>query len=352
MHEWRGCMGRTVCKAMPPTIKAFSEPERALVRNALHALLNHLSAVAGSLTNLNAPVAVPPELDRLIQDAVELEREIVQGSKDLPFAFTDAKLAILRAGLALHRRAVAERVEITQRRLATPEQIASVKQMVEPLDTILDSPPLDEVNPHPLPRLGSYFTAHGRQGLAGKLELTTEETDPKHHILLSPSLIATDTVAYRKDCEDRRLPFAVVYADLDDFKDFNTAKGEVYVDRFVLPPILNALEVTCYSHGRVYQHGGDEFLLLLPNAPQPLALMVATQVARAVADVRLDGVPHQPRLSIGVWITHPESHLTATELVDRAAAAKRHSKDLGKNRITIRVERASKYVETLHEVTP
>jgi len=139
--------------------------------------------------------------------------------------------------------------------------------------------------------------------------------------------------------------------NIDEFKDFNTAKGEVHVDRFVLPPILNAVEAAAHGHGRVYRHGGDEFVLVLPNASESVALDLTTQLARAVAGVQLEGMPHQPRLSIGVWITQPESHLTATELIDAASLAKKQSKSEGRNRITIRVERASKYHEKIREVT-
>lgn len=324
---------------MPPVLQALPRPTRELIAGALQTLLGHLAHVSNTLfSGLDAPVSVPPELARLMGATEDLRRGVLESRDDLPVEFAVEQLAILRTGLAVHRRAVAERVEATQGRLATPEQIGSAKKVLEPLDSILDSPFLDRVNSHPLPRLATYLTPHGRQGLAHKPELSPEETDPKHRILLSASLIAHDITTYRRHCEDRRLPFAIVYADVDNFKDFNTAKGEVYVDRFVLPPILNAVEAACYGHGRAYRHGGDEFVLLLPNATQTLALNVASQLARSVAELRLEGLPHQPHLSVGIWITHPESHLTSTELVDAAATAKRNSKQLGKSRITIRVE--------------
>src|SRR2546422_4896412 len=40
--------------------------------------------------------------------------------------------------------------------------------------------------------------------------------------------------------------------------------------------------------------------------------------------------PHPPRLSTGIWITHPESHRTSSELIDAASSAKQHSKERGK----------------------
>jgi len=336
---------------MPPI--SLASQTRVLLAQALQTLIHHLAYVRNTLTNYDSSVAVPSELAELIEAAEHLLQVLgaeTNNPTPVTMEFTEEQRRILRVGLSLHRRAVAERVEAVQRRLAAPEQIASTEQAVEPLDSILGSALLDRVNPRPLPRLATYVTVHGR--MTPTAELSPEETDPKHRILLSASLMSRDIAVYRSHCEDRRLPFAVVYADVDDFKAFNTAKGEVYVDRLVLPPILNAVEAACYGHGRAYRHGGDEFVLLLPNATETIALTVATQVARSVAELRLDGLPHQPRLSIGVWITHPESHLTSTELVDAAATAKRNSKELGKNRITVRVERASRYEETVHEVTP
>jgi len=331
---------------------SLSQGALSLLGQSLQTLINHLAYVRNTITSMDSAAAAPTDLLELIETATRIQEVIGQQSdypKGLTSQFSDEQRSILRVGAALHRRAVAERVEAVQSRFATPEQIASVEQAVKPLDDLLSSVLLQHVNPCPLPRLATYVTVQGRNFPTA--ELSAVETDPKHQILLSAALMARDISVYRRHCEDRRLPFAIVYADVDDFKAFNTAKGEVYVDRLVLPPILNAVEVACYGHGRAYRHGGDEFVLLLPNATKDLAVLVATQVARSVADVRLEGLP-QPRLSIGVWITHPESHLTATELVDEAASAKRNSKDLGKNRITVRVERASHYDETVYEVTP
>jgi len=323
---------------------ALTGQSKPLVSQALHILLTHLETVSQTLSKVGVPE--PPELTTFIKSTKELrEVRLSEGSADMPVALTDAQLGIVRTGLNLYRRSVAEGVEKTQRRLATPAQIEAVGQEVERLDAILKLPPLDRTEPVFLPRLATYFTAHGREDLTNKLDLSPEETDPKFRVLLSPSLIPADIVAYRRHCEDRRLPLAIVYADIDDFKAFNSAKDETYVDRFVLPPILNAVEGACYGHGRAYRHGGDEFLLLLPNAHQAIAVHVASQMARAVSSVRLEGLP-SPRLSIGIWITHPESHFTSTELVEAAAKAKKHAKEK-KNRITVRVERASGFDEVV-----
>lgn len=329
----------------------LSKPERELIQRALATVFNHLGSIIHTLqSNLETTVRPPADLATLSTNVGELRKYLMDAPYDFPVLLSDIQLAILRLAVAFERRAVAERVERTQQTLTTPALVASVRTEVEPLDALLNSTFLKNLDPHPLPRLASYLTAQGRENLRKTDDLSAEERDPKHHILLSASMLPRDLRFYRTQCEDRRLPLAVAYADVDQFKDFNSAKGEVYVDRFVLPPILNAVEMACHGHGRVYRHGGDEFAVVLPNASQSVALDLTTQLARAVAGVQLEGMPHQPRLSIGVWITHPESHLTDTELIEAASLAKQNSKKGGRNRITIRVEQASGYIERIHEV--
>lgn len=158
-------------------------------------------------------------------------------------------------------------------------------------------------------------------------------SEAKHRILLSSSLIEHDLNVYRRHCEDQRLPFAVVFADLDG------------VDRLVLPRILAAVEVASYGHGRAYRHGGDEFVLLLPNDSPEVAASLVLQLKSAVEALEFDAIEFRPRLSAGVWITVPSSHLTAKEVVHRASQAKSASKAAGKSRITIRSEVGSRHIE-------
>jgi len=321
---------------------------------ALSSLVEHLHGVSQAVSKrLDHYIAAPPELDEFIGAVNQLLEKVRGVGSETQFLLTDEQLAITRTALAHYRRDAAERVEKTQRVLIKPMQIEAAKNEIRPLDQMLDSSWLSRVDPRPLPRLASYLTVQGRERLEESGKLAPEVGDPKHQILLSSALLPNDLSVFRDRCEDRRLPFAVVYADIDDFKDFNSAKDEVYVDRLILPPILNALEVASYGHGRVYRHGGDEFVLLLPNATAELAVIITSSLARSIEALTFADVPHQPHLSAGIWITHPESHLTSTELVERAANAKKNSKGKkGKNRITVRVEKASYFEETIEEVKP
>lgn len=329
----------------------MSPAARTAGMEALTTLRNHLRHVEESLNGaFPANVAPPAEVAQWKMEAVALRDTLGSGERSNLICDLDERpLALLRTAVAIHRRGLAERVEATQSRLTDSGVIEQLGAQLAPFDALLNASFLQHVKPAPLPRIASFTTAHGREPFAPSPELAPPELDPKHRALLSASLINHDLTAYRRHCEDRRLALAILFADLDNFKQLNERHTEVVVDRFVLPPILAAVEAASYGHGRSYRHGGDEFLLLLPNAPKGLTIGLASQLAQLVEEAPISMAAEPVQLSIGVWITHPESHLTNTELIQRASAAKQEAKRLGKARLVLRVELGSHYEETVKQ---
>lgn len=327
---------------------------RRVLFDALVTLREHLNSVTVALQGLEVQVRAPTELAGMSKAVQEVLNELNSQDPEatVQVGWPEQTRSLVRTALALERRAVGERVQLAQRRLVTPQEVKAASKPLEALDALLSHSAFAGTDPRALPRLATYLTAFGRYNATPARALAREEPEPKSRILFSSAMIDQDVNAYRSNCEDRRLPFAIVFVDLDGFKDFNTALGEVHVDRFVLPPILNAIEATTYGHGRAYRHGGDEFLLLLPNAVAAHALGICRRLCHAVSALQLSDLPHAVTLSAGIWITHPESHLTGTELVEAAAFAKKRAKEHGKNRIVVHVEKASQPVESVYETAP
>src|SRR5688572_24475951 len=140
---------------MPPVVQPLLQPARQALNVALYTFKEHLDHVTNVLQGLPTRVPIPPELTRVKQVAEDLRGLIGNASRALPIVFESEHLGIVRTALALHRRAVAERVEEAQRSLATPSEIASVKGEVDPLDDLLGLPFLDQVDPQPLIRVAS-----------------------------------------------------------------------------------------------------------------------------------------------------------------------------------------------------
>jgi len=73
-------------------------------------------------------------------------------------------------------------------------------------------------------------------------------------------------VAGRCDPED--LPWGVIVADVDHFKEYNDRHGHLYGDR-VLVQISRFLFQEVRAEDRVFRIGGDEFMVFLPGCDVP-----------------------------------------------------------------------------------
>jgi diguanylate cyclase (GGDEF)-like protein len=131
--------------------------------------------------------------------------------------------------------------------------------------------------------------------------------------------------------------FAVVVADLDDFKDLNDRRGHVAGDdalRLVGAMLAEGLR----PDDRAYRLGGEEFGLLLPETGKTNARTVCRRLQRALAAVDLDGW----RLSVSIGVAgFPQDGETLRDLLVSADAALYEAKRMGKDRITLAEERLS-----------
>jgi hypothetical protein len=217
---------------------------RRLASTALQGVVNRGMAVSNGLANFLAGVGTPPDLSAFIKEAESLRDMMATGDANVvtQFDLEPQALTLLRAALSTERRSRAERIEDGQRHITSASVSRALDESLRPLNDFLEQPVLRRVVPRPMPTLADFVTPEGRKNFDPISSLAAEEKEPKNRILLSASLINSDLSIYRRHCEDRRLPFACVFADLDDFKKINSAIGEVAVDRQVLPRILAAVE--------------------------------------------------------------------------------------------------------------
>jgi diguanylate cyclase (GGDEF)-like protein/PAS domain S-box-containing protein len=85
-------------------------------------------------------------------------------------------------------------------------------------------------------------------------------------------------------------PFAVVMADLDDFKAINDEFGHAVGDRS-LEAFAGCLSAACRSMDLVARFGGDEFVLVMPGVDLSGAWAVVSRLEKAVARLEGDGLP-------------------------------------------------------------
>lgn len=136
-------------------------------------------------------------------------------------------------------------------------------------------------------------------------------------------------------CERDGQPLSLMLIDIDHFKLVNDRHGHPAGDA-VLKMLAAMLNEQARSGDVACRYGGEEFLLVLPNMPQDIALVRAEQWRAdfAVATVLFDSLPLQATLSVGV-ATYPYHGNSPEELILCADRALYRAKSEGRNRVVL-----------------
>ena len=133
---------------------------------------------------------------------------------------------------------------------------------------------------------------------------------------------------------------AVLFADLDHFKNVNDARGHAVGDA-LLQLVAQRLSGLLRAGDTAARIGGDEFVILLPDlaeqraGAQQQALAVAEHVRAALAEpFAIHGQMYASGGSIGVTLL-PNASLSPEELLREADTAMYRAKTSGRNRIAM-----------------
>jgi diguanylate cyclase (GGDEF)-like protein len=164
--------------------------------------------------------------------------------------------------------------------------------------------------------------------------LTIEkEKEQKFGILYSIGQAKVDFASYSFElCEEANI--GVLFLDIDDFKACNERYTESVVDRDLLGPFQQLLHAACIHRAEAYRHGGEEFLILLPNHTPEEVKHFAERLRKRVEthEFPVNGNPDHITVSIGIALS-PKHGRTLEELIERANEAEHKAKDKGKNRV-------------------
>jgi len=127
--------------------------------------------------------------------------------------------------------------------------------------------------------------------------------------------------------------FALLFLDLDGFKEVNDSLGHEAGDR-VLSAVARRVERSVRERDLVARMGGDEFTVLLADLPRPEdGETVARHLLRRIGEpYDLDGVSVRVGASIGVAV-FPEDGRDVDELLSRADTAMYRAKRAGRGRV-------------------
>ncbi|MDA0191014.1 MAG: EAL domain-containing protein, partial [Proteobacteria bacterium] len=147
-----------------------------------------------------------------------------------------------------------------------------------------------------------------------------------NRVLLGDRLSQAIAAAQR----ERRV-MALIFLDLDRFKNINDSLGHQIGDR-LLQAVAGRIVGTLRGSDTVSRPGGDEFILLLPEIAHPdAAARIAEKLIEALArPCVIDGHELAVTASLGISI-YPEDGEDAETLIRNADTAMYHSKESGRN---------------------
>ncbi len=133
-----------------------------------------------------------------------------------------------------------------------------------------------------------------------------------------------------------RHPFALVMVDLDHFKRINDTYGHQVGDR-VLQEFARAIRKSIRSTDLVGRYGGEEFLILLPEADSRSAVALAERIRERVRQLRVEtesGDVVQVTASFGVC-AYPEHGKSIPVLLRKADDFLYEAKRRGRDRVVV-----------------
>lgn len=128
---------------------------------------------------------------------------------------------------------------------------------------------------------------------------------------------------------------AVVFVDLDHFKDINDTHGHEFGDH-VLKESAARLKAVLRESDTLARFAGDEFSAILPNVNSQEAIyQVLRRMLQSVTEpIEVDGTTFQVSVSIGVTF-YPDDALSPKDLLVNADQAMYQAKQDGRNQIGI-----------------
>lgn len=134
-------------------------------------------------------------------------------------------------------------------------------------------------------------------------------------------------------------PLSLVFVDIDCFKNYNDTYGHLKGDDALIKVALAMKEQMRRSSDMAARYGGEEFILLLPNTPSSGAQVVASNIMKAIDDLKVEHkaslVGQYLTLSIGVATWNGETDITETQLIAQADLAVYQAKSDGRHRVRI-----------------
>lgn len=151
------------------------------------------------------------------------------------------------------------------------------------------------------------------EGLLSRSANTDALTNIPNRLYLESKL--TDLTKSSSRVSDR---FALMFCDLDGFKQVNDQYGHAIGDK-ILYQVASRLNATIRKNDVLARYGGDEFAILLTNLSEDNVVNVVKQKIEKAIMQPFDVSGHQISIGISIGVAvYPDESLDKTQLLDYA----------------------------------
>jgi diguanylate cyclase (GGDEF)-like protein len=160
------------------------------------------------------------------------------------------------------------------------------------------------------------------------------QTDPLTWVLNRRSLIERlDAASLR--AKARALPLAVLFIDLDHFKQINDSYGHAAGDA-CLSAIVPLVHAELRQSDVIGRYGGEEFVVILSGADTAAARQIAERICRRVAEVCIEGFGSPIRLTCSIGVAGSDAlGVWGQHLIAHADTAQYAAKRSGRNQVRL-----------------
>jgi diguanylate cyclase (GGDEF)-like protein len=160
------------------------------------------------------------------------------------------------------------------------------------------------------------------------------QTDPLTGVLNRRSLVERLEAACLR-ARARGLPIALLFIDLDYFKEINDTRGHQAGDA-CLRAIIDPIHAELRQSDVIGRYGGEEFVVILSSADISAAGPIAERIRNRVSEVRVEGFGDPIRLTCSIGVASSDTlGVWGEHLIARADAAVYDAKRSGRNRVQI-----------------
>jgi len=141
-------------------------------------------------------------------------------------------------------------------------------------------------------------------------------------------------------------PVSLMMIDIDHFKQYNDTFGHPQGD-VALKEIAGVLKRSIRSYDLAARYGGEEMVLVLPQASPHQIVPLAERIRTAIAELPFRGATesHRVQLTISIGVAGLPAHAKSkSELIERADKALYLAKEEGRNRVVVSLVRSRKSI--------